>query len=621
MHIITALAIVAFVHVTLFVTDYILKSCLCLPYMEVVNHLGLVIKPFQLRVSTHCFNRRLAKWSYNNPYFIKLWMSLGVLVVLALIVPSIFLLAYNVVHWLATSPSPSDKPGSSADDTSNKPPLLQPIVPGVNLSSDELPTYIITLLISSVIHEAGHALAAVKEGVNVDGVGLIVLFILPGAFVLLPSDAMKSLRPFPKLKILCAGVWNNIALAGVALLLAHLLPEFSVLLYSRGRGAVVTNIFENSPARGPRGLFIEDIIQDVNGCAVKDSLSWHECLLTNLMETQRGFCVPDSVVSQMDETIEHAAVGASGAVTCCRKPRAESVGSDHLCFELLTDVSDDDAHLVPMHPFSCLPARSALSRSPVVCKGTTECPTDHYCLAPSVGAEERLLRIARTPMSNAWRVPAVTEASHGQRKLSDHHATADHDGNETLITSELRRQLQEVKGKIAQKIDPYVNTRSLNNEESQDSPSLAKGNDYAKYDYLVETDDGHTDDVEALPLFNDVLYLGSPALLFQTVKVSDYLPRNKFISLGWIEELQEVCLCFVKFSGALALMNMVPCIGFDGQFIADTLVEWSCIGRCDRNDVRIMKAVITAVGTALIALNILVGISSLSITDAPPHTS
>ena len=40
--------------------------------------------------------------------------------------------------------------------------MLQPVVPGVNLPSYDLPYYLITLLVCTVVHEIGHAIAAVR---------------------------------------------------------------------------------------------------------------------------------------------------------------------------------------------------------------------------------------------------------------------------------------------------------------------------------------------------------------------------------------------------------------------------------------------------------------------------
>lgn len=44
----------------------------------------------------------------------------------------------------------------------NEEAILQPVVPGVNLPSTDLPYYLITLLVCTIVHETGHALASVR---------------------------------------------------------------------------------------------------------------------------------------------------------------------------------------------------------------------------------------------------------------------------------------------------------------------------------------------------------------------------------------------------------------------------------------------------------------------------
>lgn len=71
-----------------------------------------------------------------------------------------------------------------------------------------------SFLFFSIIHEAGHAIAAVKEDVRVLGFGLFVMFILPAAFVDLPTDQLLALRPMGQLRVFAAGIWHNIVLTG-----------------------------------------------------------------------------------------------------------------------------------------------------------------------------------------------------------------------------------------------------------------------------------------------------------------------------------------------------------------------------------------------------------------------
>ena len=85
---------------------------------------------------------------------------------------------------------------------------------------------LLALFICGIIHEFGHGIAASREQVRVNGFGIFVMFIFPGAYVDLCSDHLKIISPMSQLRIFCAGVWHNIVLVLVAALLIELHPLF-----------------------------------------------------------------------------------------------------------------------------------------------------------------------------------------------------------------------------------------------------------------------------------------------------------------------------------------------------------------------------------------------------------
>ena len=48
-----------------------------------------------------------------------------------------------------------------------------------------------------------------------------------------------------------------------------------------------------------------DVVTAVDDCPVTGVRAWHDCLLAAVTAPQRGYCVPDSVVNNMDETVQH----------------------------------------------------------------------------------------------------------------------------------------------------------------------------------------------------------------------------------------------------------------------------------------------------------------------------
>ena len=69
--------------------------------------------------------------------------------------------------------------------------------------------------------------------------GFAALFVLPAAFVDLPTDNVLTLPPLRQIKIYCAGVWHNIVLSGFAFMLLLMLPYLVVPLFNSGSGIYI----------------------------------------------------------------------------------------------------------------------------------------------------------------------------------------------------------------------------------------------------------------------------------------------------------------------------------------------------------------------------------------------
>lgn len=104
--------------------------------------------------------------------------------------------------------------------------------------------YFVTIGFCSIIHEIGHAVAAFKEGIHIFGVGLVIIFIIPVAFVKINSEEISALHPIRQLRIFCAGIWHNIVLSLLAYLFLLSLPFLLSSLYEVGRGVSVLNVHE-----------------------------------------------------------------------------------------------------------------------------------------------------------------------------------------------------------------------------------------------------------------------------------------------------------------------------------------------------------------------------------------
>ncbi|MDG6989618.1 MAG: site-2 protease family protein [Nitrososphaerota archaeon] len=97
-------------------------------------------------------------------------------------------------------------------------PLANLAIPGLN---PYLPLVYgwLALVVGLVTHEAAHGIVARSLGVPVKSAGLIMFLCIPiGAFVEVDEVAMKAARPAASLRILAAGVGDNLVIGMLSLL-------------------------------------------------------------------------------------------------------------------------------------------------------------------------------------------------------------------------------------------------------------------------------------------------------------------------------------------------------------------------------------------------------------------
>lgn len=107
---------------------------------------------------------------------------------------------------------------------------------------NEMGYYTITLAICSIVHELGHALAAAREDVQLFGLGILIVFTIPIAYVQINNEQLFSLPLRNQLRITCAGIWHNIILATVAAAILVFSTWLWAPLYNLGTGIYVKTI-------------------------------------------------------------------------------------------------------------------------------------------------------------------------------------------------------------------------------------------------------------------------------------------------------------------------------------------------------------------------------------------
>jgi membrane-associated protease RseP (regulator of RpoE activity) len=237
---------------------------------EVKLPLILIHTPFGLDFFDRVAKWRAAKFYADfNTYLMPAITGLAVF----LIIGSLFILFAN-----------SDARGAVAGAG----PQANLLIPGLN------PFLPITygwaaLIITIIIHEAGHGIVARVYNIRVDSTGLVLFLGLPiGAFVNIERDELNKATLKQKSAVLTAGPLNNMILAGASLLALLLVvstltplppnpnaPEFGVMVFNVRGGSLAESI----------GMQPQSVIQYIDGQQINSFEDLGNLLRSNLGRT------------------------------------------------------------------------------------------------------------------------------------------------------------------------------------------------------------------------------------------------------------------------------------------------------------------------------------------------
>ncbi|XP_047127546.1 membrane-bound transcription factor site-2 protease isoform X1 [Hydra vulgaris] len=475
------------------ILDFFLKNSKAYShhYNTFLRKNGICMSLCQIRWETIAFNRTVLRIGRWRPNFLKIWFNCGVFFGVVSMFGSTVLLTMVLLGTLFAE--------------KNHDQLLQPMMPGMNLPWNEALYYFISLILAGIFHELGHAVAAVRERVNVNSFGLFLFFIYPGAFVELNSEEVEDISPFCKLRIVCAGVWHNFILAMFMLLFSFLIPHILSSIYLTGSGVVVTWTYKASSIANE--LRPGDVVYSLNNCPTYSSMNWMECLHKINTSPQDGFCNSKSFVGlhNISSTLNPL------NLDCCDKT------SYRFCFFYINNQFENlklsEATLEKSYrnhySYACLPARLTIEHKQL-CNDSSFCTSlfkyESFCVKPLVFNTTKLIRI--------------------------------------------------------------------NYKEGR-----------------------------------DILFVGDPAELLSTIRVSNYVPKYSFSVINLPEHFQLLCIYTVSISLALSVLNMVPCYLLDGNQALLALMQMIFpINETVRTS---FTTVILLLGTLILLVNIVLGFLKL----------
>ncbi len=143
----------------------------------------------------------------------------------------------------------------------------------------------IGLVVTIIIHEAGHGIVARVYNTKVESTGVVLFLVIPiGAFVNIQQDELNRTSFKQKSAILTAGPMNNMILAGICFgLLFLLVSSLSPISNSSPDepGITVLTVGENSLAQSI-GLEKDSIITFINNEPIEDVVELRNILRDNL---------------------------------------------------------------------------------------------------------------------------------------------------------------------------------------------------------------------------------------------------------------------------------------------------------------------------------------------------
>lgn len=151
-------------------------------------------------------------------------------------------------------------------------PIVAPILPGFDYAGNQFylpPGYgLFGLATVIVVHEFAHGILARVDGIKIKSIGVLLLAILPGAFVEPDPEGVKKASRLTKLRIYAAGSIFNLTFAGICLAIFLALSSFLIPATFQSDGIVVSSVVPQSPSDG----ILKDgmVIHNINGKEIRN---------------------------------------------------------------------------------------------------------------------------------------------------------------------------------------------------------------------------------------------------------------------------------------------------------------------------------------------------------------
>lgn len=222
------------------------------------------VGPFYLMIKSERLNRFLGGFSKSRKKVLQRILDAASISGIIIVGVAIYLLSISLTRYFEV--------GGGVQ-------TVQLIIPGVTISMDTLLRMLPALTIIIVSHELAHKIGLHTEGVRIKSMGVILLFLIPGAFVEPDEESFQKSRPLSRMRILSAGTFINM-LIGLMFLPIVVNPGvfYTVIspLYAPPSGVIVTTIVPNTSLAMQNYINIGDVIIGINNHEITDLTSLYK---------------------------------------------------------------------------------------------------------------------------------------------------------------------------------------------------------------------------------------------------------------------------------------------------------------------------------------------------------
>ncbi|MDH5807162.1 MAG: site-2 protease family protein [Candidatus Methanomethylicaceae archaeon] len=199
---------------------------------------SIEVRPFYLMWRTTRFNKFIEKSGDKLKSFWKIIWNIGIAICLGGSIYITYILSKNLYSLLFNIEEASP---------------VSLLIPGITITPtfNTLFFFSLSIVIILISHEFSHGVAARAEGIKIKSTGLILLAIIPGAFVEPDEESLNNSRKISQARVYAAGSTANIIIALIALILllnGDLL--ISPFYETSSSGILITGIVPGSPADG-----------------------------------------------------------------------------------------------------------------------------------------------------------------------------------------------------------------------------------------------------------------------------------------------------------------------------------------------------------------------------------